>query len=290
MSLSLLLVEDNEDILANLYAFLEPMGYVLDCARNGKAGLQMALEHDFDCIVLDVMLPGLDGVSLCRRLRQEHKCATPVIMLTARDAVADRVTGLEAGADDYLVKPFAFRELEARIRALLRRGRMQSATGVDRGGLWACADLTLNDEEHWAARQGRRLRLSPTGFRILKELMRVAPGLVRRQHLEQLLWGDEPPEGSALRTHIHELRRELDKPFGLPLLHTVPHVGYRLSPDPAEGGAPDVVADIAPDVAADVAADVAPDFAASAASNAAVREASSGPANPSSACTDKDVG
>ena len=282
MPCALLLVEDNEDILANLYAFFEPMGYVLDCARNGRAGLQMALEHDFDCIVLDVMLPGLDGVSLCRRLRQEHKCATPVIMLTARDAVADRVTGLEAGADDYLVKPFAFRELEARIRALLRRGRMQSATGVDRGGLWACADLTLNDEEHWAARQGRRLRLSPTGFRILKELLRVAPGLVRRQHLEQLLWGDEPPEGSALRTHIHELRRELDKPFGLPLLHTVPHVGYRLSPDPAEGGAPDVVADIAADVAPDIAPDVAADVV--------VNEASPSPANPASASTDKDVG
>ena len=282
MSCALLLVEDNEDILANLYAFFEPMGYVLDCARNGRAGLQMALEHDFDCIVLDVMLPGLDGVSLCRRLRQEHKCATPVIMLTARDAVADRVTGLEAGADDYLVKPFAFRELEARIRALLRRGRMQSVTGVDRGGLWTCADLTLNDDEHWAERQGRRLRLSPTGFRILKELLRVAPGLVRRQHLEQLLWGDEPPEGSALRTHIHELRRELDKPFGLPLLHTVPHVGYRLSPDPAEGGAPDVVADIAADVASDVAPDVAADVV--------VNEASPSPANPASASTDKDVG
>ena len=282
MPCALLLVEDNEDILANLYAFFEPMGYVLDCARNGRAGLQMALEHDFDCIVLDVMLPGLDGVSLCRRLRQEHKCVTPVIMLTARDAVADRVTGLEAGADDYLVKPFAFRELEARIRALLRRGRLQSATGMDRGGLWTCADLTLNEEEHWAARQGRRLRLSPTGFRILKELLRVAPGLVRRQHLEQLLWGDEPPEGSALRTHIHELRRELDKPFGLPLLHTVPHVGYRLSPDPAEGGAPDVVADIAADVAPDIAPDVAADVV--------VNETSPSPANPASASTDKDVG
>ena len=282
MSCALLLVEDNEDILANLYAFFEPMGYVLDCARNGRAGLQIAIEHDFDCIVLDVMLPGLDGVSLCRRLRQEHKCATPVIMLTARDAVADRVTGLEAGAADYLVQPFAFRELEARIRTLLRRGRLQSATGMDRGGLWTCADLTLNEEEHWAARQGRRLRLSPTGFRILKELLRVAPGLVRRQHLEQLLWGDEPPEGSALRTHIHELRRELDKPFGLPLLHTVPHVGYRLSPDPAEGGAPDVVADIAADVAPDIAPDVAADVV--------VNEASPSPANPASASTDKDVG
>ena len=271
MPRALLLVEDNEDILANLYAFLEPMGYVLDCARNGKAGLQMALEHDFDCIVLDVMLPGLDGVSLCRRLRQEHRCSTPVIMLTARDAVADRVTGLEAGADDYLVKPFAFRELEARIRALLRRGRMQSVTGMDKGGLWTCADLTLNDEEHWVERQGRRLRLSPTGFRILKELLRAAPGLVRRQHLEHLLWGDEPPEGSALRTHIHELRRELDKPFGLPLLHTVPHVGYRLSPDPADG----CVADIAENgLSSGPASPVKPER----------------PANPARSSTDKDVG
>lgn len=236
MSSSLLLVEDNEDILANLYAYLEPLGYTLDCARNGKAGLQMALEHNFDCIVLDVMLPGLDGISLCRSLREEHRSVTPIIMLTARDTVADRVTGLEAGADDYLVKPFAFKELEARIRALLRRGRMQSGAGTEGKGLWTCADLVLNEEEHWAERQGRRLRLSPTGFRILKELLRVAPGLVRRQHLEHLLWGEEPPEGSALRTHIHELRRELDKPFVLPLLHTVPHVGYRLSPDPADGG------------------------------------------------------
>lgn len=236
MRRSLLLVEDNEDILANLYAYLEPLGYTLDCARNGKAGLQMALEYAFDCIVLDVMLPGLDGINLCRSLREEHRSATPIIMLTARDTVADRVTGLEAGADDYLVKPFALKELEARIRALLRRGRMHSGAITEGKGLWACADLTLNEEEHWAERQGRRLRLSPTGFRILRELMRVAPGLLRRQQLEHLLWGDEPPEGSALRTHIHELRRELDKPFALPLLHTVPHVGYRLSQDPADGG------------------------------------------------------
>ncbi|ATD81779.1 MULTISPECIES: response regulator transcription factor [Desulfovibrio] len=232
MSCSLLLVEDNEDILANLYAYLEPLGYTLDCARNGKAGLEMALGRGFDCIVLDVMLPGMDGISLCRRLRQEYRVSTPVIMLTARDAVADRVAGLEAGADDYLVKPFALKELEARIRALLRRGHLQGSNGA--GGLWTCADLVFNDEEHWAERRGQRLRLSPTGFRILRELLRVAPGLVRRQDLERLLWGSEPPEGSALRTHIHELRRELDKPFGRALLHTVPHVGYRLSPDASE--------------------------------------------------------
>lgn len=230
---TLLLIEDNEDILANLYAYLEPLGYQLDCARSGLAGLDMALAGRFDCIVLDIMLPGLDGVSLCRRLREEHKSAVPILMLTARDTVADRVRGLEAGADDYLIKPFALKELEARIRALLRRGRMnKSAAGtaaMTGGSQWTYADLTLNLPEHWAQRQDRLLRLSPTGFRILSELIRVAPGLVRREELESALWGDEPPEGSALRTHIHELRRELDKPFAAPLLQTVPHVGYRLS-------------------------------------------------------------
>ncbi len=234
MAVALLLVEDNEDILANLYAFLEPLGYELDCARNGRTGLAMAIDQHFDCIVLDIMLPGIDGISLCRELRDKHHKLTPIIMLTARDAVADRVQGLEAGADDYLVKPFALKELEARIRALLRRGRMSSGNSANGGAVWTYADLTFNSGEHWAERQGRRLRLSPTGFRILDELMRVAPGLVRREDLEHALWGDDPPEGSALRTHIHELRRELDKPFAESLLHTVPHVGYRLSTDPGD--------------------------------------------------------
>lgn len=152
-------------------------------------------------------------------------------MLTARDTVADRVRGLEAGADDYLVKPFALKELEARIRALLRRGRLNAVGGgpAAEAGVWTFADLSLNNAEHRAVRQGRELRLSPSGFRILAELIRSAPALVRRETLEHLLWGDEAPEGSALRTHIHELRRELDKPFAVPLLQTVPHVGYRLS-------------------------------------------------------------
>ena len=234
MAVALLLVEDNEDILANLYAFLEPLGYELDCARNGRTGLAMALDQHFDCIVLDIMLPGMDGISLCRELRAKHHKHTPIIMLTARDAVADRVQGLEAGADDYLVKPFALKELEARIRALLRRGRMSSGNSADGGAVWTYADLTFNSGEHWAERQGRRLRLSPTGFRILDELMRAAPGLVRREDLEHALWGDDPPEGSALRTHIHELRRELDKPFAEPLLHTLPHVSYCLSTHPGD--------------------------------------------------------
>ena len=236
---TLLLVEDNEDILANLYAYLEPLGYALDCARNGRAGLALALERRFDCLVLDVMLPGLDGLALCRALREEHGLNVPVLMLTARDTVADRVLGLEAGADDYLIKPFALKELEARVRALLRRSRLQA--GKTAGALWAYADVRLDAAGHRAERAGRPRRLSPTGFRILAELLRAAPGLVRREDLENLLWGDAPPEGSALRTHIHELRRELDKPFAVPLLHTIPHVGYRLSLDAPEA-APNAVA------------------------------------------------
>lgn len=233
MSTTLLLVEDNEDILANLYAYLEPLGYELDCARNGKAGLEMALEGSFDVIVLDVMLPGMDGVTLCRTLRDRHGSATPVIMLTARDTVADRVHGLEAGADDYLVKPFALRELEARIRALLRRGHYGSAS-TPGGGTLRFADMEVDVPAHRATRQGRELRLSPTGFRILCELLKAAPGIVPREELEQTLWGDAPPGGSALRTHIHELRQAVDKPFGDPRIETVTHVGYRLRPDTAD--------------------------------------------------------
>lgn len=229
---SLLLVEDNEDILAMLYAFFEPLGYELDCARNGRAGLEQALAGRFDCLVLDVMLPGMDGITLCRTLREKHGCRTPIIMLTARDTVPDRVLGLDSGADDYLVKPFALKELAARIRALIRareRGGTSTTGGV--GGELRYADVTLDVAGHRVSRQGREVRLSPTGFRILCELMRVAPALVPREELEQIIWGDDPPGGSALRTHIHEVRQSLDKPFDQPLLQTVTHVGYRLACD-----------------------------------------------------------
>ena len=168
---SVLLVEDNEDILANLYAYLEPLGYELDCARNGRTGLEMAASGQFDLVVLDIMLPGLDGISLCRALREEHGVQVPVIMLTARDTVADRVLGLDAGADDYLVKPFALRELEARIRALLRRGRTQESA---QGGELRVDDVCIDVAGHRVTRQGREGKVSPTGFRILCELARRA--------------------------------------------------------------------------------------------------------------------
>lgn len=219
---SLLFVEDNEDLLANLYAWFEPRGHLLDCARDGAAAFKRIVAGNYDCIVLDVMLPRLDGFSLCRKLREENVVSVPIIMLTARDAVEDRVKGLELGADDYLVKPFSLRELEARINALMRRPP----------GAAICLrfdEIEIFPGERRALRNGVELRLAPASFSILLELVRSAPNLVSRQRLEDILWGEAPPGGSALRNHILELRRALDKPFGSSLLQTVPHQGYRLA-------------------------------------------------------------
>lgn len=218
-----LIIEDNQDITANLYAFLEPLGYELDCAHTGTAGLELAAKGRFDVIMLDIMLPGMDGLSVCRALRRNHAVVTPVLMLTARDTVADRVAGLNDGADDYLVKPFSMKELDARLRALVRR-----AQGMQTVAPLRWDEVALDPAAHTATRAGRPLKLGPTSFTILATLLRAAPRIVSRAELEEAVWGDTPPESGALRTHIHELRQKLDKPFPRPLLKTVPHVGYGL--------------------------------------------------------------
>ncbi len=222
-SIRVLIVEDNADITANLYAFLEPMGYQLDHAASGTTGLRLAVGNRYDVIVLDIMLPGIDGLEVCRSLRRDHGSPVPILMLTARDTVADRVAGLDTGADDYLVKPFSMKELDARLRALVRRSEGRQAQG-----LLTVADVELDPAAHTARRAGIPLRLGPTAFSILEELMRRAPAVVPRAELEQAIWGDSPPDSDALRTHIHELRRKLDKPFAVPLLKTIPHVGFVL--------------------------------------------------------------
>ncbi len=218
-----LIIEDNQDITANLYAFLEPLGYELDCAFNGNTGLERAVEGSFDVIVLDIMLPGMDGLAVCRALREKHADATPILMLTARDTIADRVAGLDCGADDYLVKPFSMKELDARLRALVRRAQGRQTRSILR---WE--DIELDPAAHSVTRSGVPLRLSPTGFIILETLLRAVPATVARAELEQAIWGDSPPDSDALRTHIHELRQKLDKPFACSLLKTIPHVGYLL--------------------------------------------------------------
>ena len=222
--LHVLIVEDNQDITANLYAFLEPLGYELDCAATGTAGLERAIADNFDAIVLDIMLPGMDGLAVCHALRNHYTLSTPILMLTARDTVADRVTGLDTGADDYLVKPFSMKELDARLRALVRR-----AQGKQTRAVLAWNEIELDPAAHRASRSGTPLRLSPTCFTILETLLRAAPRVVSRAELEREIWGDTPPDSDALRTHIHDLRQKLDKPFAHPVLKTVPHVGYALT-------------------------------------------------------------
>ncbi|AMO74726.1 DNA-binding response regulator, OmpR family, contains REC and winged-helix (wHTH) domain [Pseudomonas citronellolis] len=219
----ILLVEDNRDILANMADYLGLKGYTVDCAQDGLSGLHLAATAHYDLIVLDVMLPGLDGFTLCRRLREDARRDTPVIMLTARDQLDDRLQGFRSGADDYLLKPFALSELAARIEAVLRRTQ-----GGGRRELQV-ADLSYNLDTLEVNRAGKALKLNPIGLKLLAVLMQKSPHVVRRDVLEEAVWGDDCPDSDSLRSHVHQLRQVIDKPFALPLLHTVHGVGYRLA-------------------------------------------------------------
>lgn len=219
----LLVIEDNQDILANLHGFLEPLGYVIDSALSGAAGLTFAIENRYDVIVLDLMLPGIDGLEVCRKLRTALDLSTPVLMLTARDTIQDKVAGFESGADDYLVKPFSLVELDMRLKALLRRAQGQRSVGK-----LTLGDLEFDPETYEAKRAGHLLKLTPTGYRLLAALLRAAPRVLSREDLERAVWGDDPPDSDALRTHIHALRQALDKPFELAMLKTMPGIGFRL--------------------------------------------------------------
>lgn len=223
-AVNILIIEDNHDIAANIADFLEPAGHCLDFAVDGREGLALAADGAFDVIVLDLMLPGgMDGIQVCRRLRQDLHLTTPVLMLTARDQLDDKLAGFDAGTDDYLVKPFSVRELEARLVALARR--REEVTGHR----LIVGDLVLDTDTLQAERQGHRLDINPIQRKLLTHLMKQSHRVVRRAELEQLIWGESPPDTDILRTHIYALRRIIDRPFEKPLLHTVHGIGYRLS-------------------------------------------------------------
>ena len=219
-----LVVEDNRSLSEMVGEYLESKGFGVDFARDGVDGLRLASENSYDVVVLDLMLPRMDGVEVCRKLRSESKKSTPVLMLTARDTLADKVTGLDAGADDYLVKPFAIQELEARVRALIRRDRRQVSAEVLR-----VADLMLDTASLRATRGGSELNLSPIGLRLLTILMRESPRVVTRRDIEREIWGDGLPDSDTLRSHLYNLRKTIDRPFAKQLLHTVQTAGYRIA-------------------------------------------------------------
>lgn len=222
--LNILVVEDNPDLAANIVDYLAGQGHLVDAAGDGIVGLRLACEQEFDVILLDLMLPGIDGITLCRRLREEACKSTPIMMLTARDTLDDKVLGLGAGADDYLVKPFAMREVAARIQALVRRA---GATMV-RGEL-RVADLCLDTATLRASRGGRDISLPPTPLRLLEALMRASPRVLTREELERVVWHDAPPDSDALRSHLHLLRSAIDKPFAVPLLQTLRGIGWQIA-------------------------------------------------------------
>jgi DNA-binding response OmpR family regulator len=221
-----LIVDDQPDLAANVADHLSGLGHVVQLCADGETALAAARQGTFDMVVLDVMLPRLDGLAVCRALRQDGLGELPILMLTARDSVADRVAGLDAGADDYLVKPFALAELDARIRALLRRVQPTPAQTSD---VLQVSDLRFDPGTLVAERAGQVLRLNPSTRRILQILMQNTHRVVARQELEVALWGDSPPAGDVLRAHMYALRAAVDKPFDQKLLHTVHGEGYRLA-------------------------------------------------------------
>ena len=223
--LRVLVVEDNPLLRAQLDGLFSTEGIRAEFASDGLSGLQMALSAPPDVVVLDVGLPGLDGLRLCERLRAEADRHVPVLMLTARDALEDKLQGFRVGADDYLVKPFAGAELLARCIALSQRHRTGQAHVLQIG------TLQIDRREGRARREERDLELHATSYRILLALAEACPRTLTRSELIQQLWDDAPPESDPLRTHLYLLRQVLDKPFATPMLKTVHGVGFRLESD-----------------------------------------------------------
>ncbi|MDY6952667.1 MAG: response regulator transcription factor [Thermodesulfobacteriota bacterium] len=217
-----LVIEDNQDVAANIGDYLEQKGHVVDFAMDGISGLHLAVTQRVDVIVLDIMLPGMDGMTLCRRFREESEKPTPILMLTARDTLDDKLQGFDAGADDYLLKPFALEELEARLQVLARRSRHDAAPIMEVG------PIRVDMGRRWVKKEGIPITLNRACFRILVELMRSAPNVVAREDLEHLLWGDYKPASDVLRSHVYALRKALDSPGAESLVETIVGVGFRM--------------------------------------------------------------
>ena len=219
----ILLVEDNRRLNQSLKQSLTEDGYAVDAAYTGPDGEELAALTPFDAIILDVMLPGKDGMAVCRDLRRQ-RVTTPILMLTARDTVEDRVEGLDSGADDYLIKPFALVELRARLRALLRRDSAEKAS------ILAIADLTLDPATHRVERAGQEIELTSKEYSLLEYFMRNPNRIITREMAETHIWNyDFDGTSNVVDVYIRRLRRKIDDPFELKLFDTVRGAGYRIS-------------------------------------------------------------
>ena len=217
----LLVVDDDPKVTALLRRGLGYEGYIVEVAQSGQQALELARGYNPDLVILDIMMPGMDGLEVCRRLRAEGK--VPILMLTARDGVADRVLGLNTGADDYLVKPFAFEELLARIRALLRRGQAPLPERLEYGG------LLLDTRSRKAFREGREIKLSTTEYRILELFLRHPGQVLPKETILERVWGyDFGGDSNVLEVYIRYLRNKVEAPGEARLIHTMRGSGYVL--------------------------------------------------------------
>lgn len=223
----ILIVEDNTDIGSLLVDFFNDKGHIADYASDGLTGLHLVTVNEYDIILLDLALPGIDGINLCQKLRQDLHSTTPILMLTARDSLDEKLIGFEVGADDYLVKPFDLLEVYARVQALWRRANHDNQTII------SVSNLAFNYETLEVAREGNTIKLNSIRLKILRLLMENTHRVVSRREMETHIWGDDPTESDALRTHLSAIRQAIDKPYKNKLLHTIHSVGYRLYDDQA---------------------------------------------------------
>ncbi len=221
----LLIVEDHVALAENLFEFFGDKRYVLDFASDGLTALHLISTNNYDVIILDVMLPGLSGFEVCRRIRDDIGCMTPVIMMTSKDQITDKVAGFSQGADDYLIKPFDLRELQLRVEALHRRQAHPKKPLLQAPGL-TFDPGTL--EVHTADGQG--LELSGTAARIFEALIKAYPDFISYEQLRDNVWGEREADMNTLRTHVYALRKQLHDGLGIPLIKTLHGRGYRLIP------------------------------------------------------------
>lgn len=222
----ILIIEDDRSIATNLYDFLTARGHAVDAAGDGVTGLHLAVTHQFDAIVLDIGLPGMDGMKVCQKLRTEAHVDSPVLMLTARDTLQDKLQGFEHGADDYLVKPFALKEVEARLNALHKR-----SSGRVTGKVLVAGDLTLDPRTLAIRYSGNDVKLPRKCMKLLEVLMAEPGRVFSRSELEHAVWGDSQETSDTLRSHMHLLRRALVDTGGVDPIETVHGLGYRLRSD-----------------------------------------------------------
>ena len=216
-----LIVEDNLDLAESIYDYLSLNHCNCDFAYNGEAGLEFALRNEYDIFIFDIAMPKMDGLELCTTLRTTYSNQTPVLFLTARDTIDDKVAGFEAGGDDYIVKPFELKELLMRVQVIHKRV-------INTGNVLTIDDLCVDLNTQAVIRGGKEIFLSPNNYKLLIYLMQKSPNLASREELEYNIWEDDVPYSDSLRSHIYKLRKQIDKPFKKDLIQTIKSRGFRI--------------------------------------------------------------